>query len=266
MAKGQSRPRTPLEPAAAKAEVVRKSASRMRVRVQVPPSAPNALLRHPGPCQGWGRGLEIPSPAPNFSCVGPGHRSGWFCERVRSAAASTTLVDQALVSSRGCLCLRTCIRLHRALTANEDSPDLISPPAARAPISGRARCDLRHALAGAGSSRLKRHRPHGLADRPDKAEHLSGLWAQPPAADFSDMLGFISLAQKYRRFLGNAQLTSILARTLRRCLQPFRTIGRLFYRRPALQTHADCFVPLERRVADKRSAEAEVIPLTACAE
>lgn len=75
------------------------------------------------------------------------------------------------------------------------------------------------------------------------------------------MLGFISLAQKYRRFLGNAQLTSILARTLRRCLQPFRTIGRLFYRRPALQTQVDCFVPLERRVADKRSPEAEVIRL-----
>lgn len=128
-----------------------------------------------------GSRAQIPSPAPNFSCVGPGHRSGWFCERVRSAAASTTLVDQALVSSRGCLCLRTCIRLHRALTANEDSPDLISPPAARAPISGRARCDLRHALAGAGSSRLKRHRPHGLADRPDKAEHLSGLWRHRPS-------------------------------------------------------------------------------------
>jgi hypothetical protein len=75
------------------------------------------------------------------------------------------------------------------------------------------------------------------------------------------MLGFISLAQKYRRFLGNAQLTSILARTLRRCLQSFRTIGRLFYRRPALQTHVDCFVPLQRRVADKRSPEAEVIQL-----
>jgi len=108
---------------------------------------------------------------------------GCFFERVRSAAASTTLVDQALirgskphyhVPSRGCLCLRTCIRLDRALTANEDSPDLMPPPAARAPISGLGRSDLRRASAGAGSSCLQRHRPHGLPDRPDKAEQLSG--------------------------------------------------------------------------------------------
>ena len=109
--------------------------------------------------------------------------SGCFCERVRSAAASTTLVDQALirgskphyhVPSRGCLCLRACVRLHRAPTANEDSPNLKPPPAARAPISGRGRRDLRQALARAGSSRLQRNRPHGLPDRPDKAEQLSG--------------------------------------------------------------------------------------------
>jgi cellulose biosynthesis protein BcsQ len=111
----------------------------------------------------------------------PGSRC--VCERVRSAAASTTLVDQALirgskphyhVPSRGCLCLRACVRLHRALTANEDSPDLMPPPAARAPISGLGRSDLRRALAGTGSSSLQRHRPHGLPDRPDKAEQLSG--------------------------------------------------------------------------------------------
>ncbi len=88
------------------------------------------------------------------------------------------VVDQALirgskphyqVPSRGCLCLRTCIRLHRALTANEDSPDLMPPPAARAPISGLGRSDLRRASVGTGSSCLQRHRPHGLPDRPDKA-------------------------------------------------------------------------------------------------